>query len=57
VVGVPCSSDVAAEALRLGFPTTTLDVHPILDLTIDGADEVAPNLDVIKGAGGALLRE
>lgn len=54
---VPCSTQVEALAARLGLPLTTLDEHPALDLTIDGADEVAPSLDLIKGAGGALLRE
>jgi ribose 5-phosphate isomerase A len=57
VVGVPCSSFIEAEALRLQVPTTTLDAHPVVDLTIDGADEVDPNLNLIKGGGGALLRE
>jgi ribose 5-phosphate isomerase A len=41
----------------LGIPLTTLEDHPEVDLTIDGADEVDPNLDLIKGGGGALLRE
>jgi ribose 5-phosphate isomerase A len=57
IVGVPCSRQVEAEARKLGFPLTTLDEHPVIDLTIDGADEVDPNLNVIKGGGGALLRE
>jgi len=57
VVGVPCSIQTEAEARQLGIPLTTLDEHPVVDLTIDGADEVAPNLDLIKGGGGALLRE
>jgi ribose 5-phosphate isomerase A len=55
--GIPCSTQVEAEARQLGIPLTTLDEHPVIDLTIDGADEVGPNLDLIKGAGGALLRE
>jgi ribose 5-phosphate isomerase A len=55
--GVPCSTQVEAEARQLGIPLTTLEEHPVIDLTIDGADEVDPNLDLIKGAGGALLRE
>jgi ribose 5-phosphate isomerase A len=55
--GVPCSLEVEAEARRLGIPLTTLDEHPVLDLTIDGADEVDPALNLIKGGGGALLRE
>jgi ribose 5-phosphate isomerase A len=57
VLGVPCSLQVEAEARRLGIPLTTLEQHPVVDLTIDGADEVDPNLDLIKGGGGALLHE
>jgi ribose 5-phosphate isomerase A len=57
VLGVPCSRQVEAEAQRLGIPLTTLDEHPVVDLTIDGADEVDPDLNLIKGGGGALLRE
>ena len=57
IVGVPCSTQVEAEARELGIPLTTLDEHPVLDLTIDGADEVDPALNLIKGGGGALLRE
>ena len=45
------------QAERLGVPLTTLDETPRLDLTIDGADEIAPDLSLIKGGGGALLRE
>ncbi len=55
--GVPCSSQVEKEAGELGIPLTTLEEHPVLDLTIDGADEVDPELNLIKGGGGALLRE
>jgi ribose 5-phosphate isomerase A len=55
--GVPCSRQVEEEAWRLGIMLTTLDERPVIDLTIDGADEVDPNLDLIKGGGGALLRE
>lgn len=57
VVGIPCSRQVATEAERAGVPLTTLDAHPAIDLTIDGADEVDPDLNLIKGGGGALLRE
>jgi ribose 5-phosphate isomerase A len=57
VVGVPSSAETEGEALRLGIPLSTLERHPSLDLTIDGADEVDPALDLIKGGGGALLRE
>ena len=57
VVGVPTSETTRAQAERLGVPLTTLDETPQLDLTVDGADEIAPDLTLIKGAGGALLRE
>jgi ribose 5-phosphate isomerase A len=57
LLGVPCSLQVKEEAQRLGIPLTTLDEHPVVDLTIDGADEVDPRLNLIKGGGGALLRE
>jgi ribose 5-phosphate isomerase A len=57
ILGVPCSVQIEEEARRLGIPLTTLDEHPVVDLTIDGADEVDPHLDLIKGGGGALLRE
>ncbi|MDG6220644.1 MAG: ribose-5-phosphate isomerase RpiA [Candidatus Thermoplasmatota archaeon] len=57
VVGIPTSNDTAALAKELGIPLSTLDEHPIVDLTIDGADEVDPNLCLIKGLGGALVRE
>ena len=56
-LGVACSIHVEKEARHLGIPLTTLEEHPVIDLTIDGADEVDPNLDLIKGGGGALLRE
>ena len=54
---VPTSQETAHLAASLGIPLTTLDVHPTLDLAIDGADEIDPQLNLIKGAGGALLRE
>jgi len=57
VVGVPTSEATRQDAERLGIPLTTLDETPALDLTVDGADEVAPDLSLIKGGGGALLRE
>jgi len=58
VVGVPTSERTAAQARRLGVPIATFAEHQRLDLTIDGADEVAlGTLDLIKGLGGALLRE
>lgn len=57
VLGIPCSSEVEREALTLGIPLTTLREHPVVDITIDGADEVDERLNLIKGGGGALLRE
>ncbi len=57
ILGVAASLRIEAEAQRLGIPLTTLNAHPCIDLTIDGADEVDPQLDLIKGGGGALLRE
>jgi ribose 5-phosphate isomerase A len=57
VVCVPTSEATHAQAVRCGIKLTTLDETPVLDLTIDGADEVDPTLNLIKGAGGALLRE
>jgi ribose 5-phosphate isomerase A len=57
VVGVPTSEGTRNDAERLGVPLTTLDETPELDMTVDGADEIAPDLTLIKGGGGALLRE
>lgn len=57
VVGVPTSEASAALAREVGIPLTTFDAHPVLDVTVDGADEVDPQLDLIKGGGGAHLRE
>jgi ribose 5-phosphate isomerase A len=57
VVGVPTSEATRRDAERFGVPLTTLDETPALDLTVDGADEIAPDLSLIKGGGGALLRE
>ena len=57
VIGVPTSERTAALCSELGVPLTTLDETPELDLTIDGADEIDPELTLIKGGGGALLRE
>ncbi len=57
VIAVPTSEDTAVRCRSHGIPLTTLDEHPRLDLAIDGADEVGPGLDLIKGLGGALLRE
>ena len=54
---MPTSEATAAQAERLGIPLTTLDETPNLDLTVDGADELDDKLRLIKGGGGALLRE
>jgi len=57
IVAVPTSQTTRADAERCGIKLTTLDETPELDLTVDGADEIAPDLSLIKGGGGALLRE
>ena len=57
IVGVPTSESTAALAQQLGITLATLDQRPRLDLAIDGADEIDPALNLIKGLGGALLRE
>lgn len=57
VVAVPTSEATRAQALDCGIRLTTLDETPALDLTVDGADEIGPELALIKGGGGALLRE
>lgn len=55
--GIPTSETTAAQAREVGIPLTTLSDHPLIDLTIDGADEIDPQLNLVKGLGGALLRE
>jgi ribose 5-phosphate isomerase A len=57
IVGVPTSGRTATLCKELGVPLTNLDVTPELDLTIDGADEIGPELALVKGGGGALMRE
>ena len=57
IVGVPTSERTASLCRELGVPLATLDDCPALDLTIDGADELDDCLTLIKGGGGALLRE
>jgi ribose 5-phosphate isomerase A len=57
VIGVPTSERTAQLCMQLGVPLSSLDETPELDLTIDGADEVDSELSLIKGGGGALLRE
>ena len=57
VIAVPTSEATRAQAEQEQIPLSTLDEQMALDLTIDGADEIAPDLTLIKGGGGALLRE
>jgi ribose 5-phosphate isomerase A len=57
LIGVPSSVQTEGQATAAGIPLGSLRNHPRLDLTVDGADEVTPQLDLIKGMGGALLRE
>jgi len=57
IIGIPTSTRTAEQAASLGIPLTTLDDHPKIDLAIDGSDEVDPDLNLVKGRGGALLRE
>ncbi|HEX5509051.1 MAG TPA: ribose-5-phosphate isomerase RpiA [Pseudolabrys sp.] len=57
IIGVPTSEATRIDSERAGVPLTTLDETPLLDLTVDGADEIGPDLSLIKGGGGALLRE
>eukprot|EP00899_Mesostigma_viride_P010267 jgi/Mesvir1/19241/Mv03493-RA.1 len=57
IIAVPTSIRTYEQAKSLGIPLATLDEQPKLDLAIDGADEVDPDLNLVKGRGGALLRE
>jgi ribose 5-phosphate isomerase A len=57
IVGVPTSRQSENRATELGIPLTTLARNPVIDVTVDGADEVDPYLQLIKGLGGALVRE
>jgi len=57
ILGVPTSHQAFLLAVDCGIQITTLNEHPQLDLTIDGVDQVDPNLNMIKGMGGALTRE
>jgi ribose 5-phosphate isomerase A len=57
IVGIPTAEVTAREAERCGVPLGTLEEYPIVDIAIDGADEIDPGLNLIKGLGGALLRE
>lgn len=57
IAAVPCSRKTEMEIDRLGIPKGDLNLYSSLDLTIDGADEVDPQFNLIKGGGGALMRE
>ena len=57
IVCIPTSERTKEQALSLDIPLVTLDTHSKLDVAIDGADEVDPDLNLVKGGGGALLRE
>lgn len=54
IVGIPTSLQTQHLAEQLGIPLTTLDEHPVIDIDIDGADEIDPQLNLIKGGGGAF---
>jgi len=58
IIGIPTSEQTAGQSRQLGIPLSSLEDHPEIDMTIDGADEVElGTLNLIKGRGGALLRE
>ena len=57
IVGIPTSEQTAELAGQLGIPLATLEEHSRIDIDIDGADEIDPQLNLIKGGGGAFLRE
>jgi ribose 5-phosphate isomerase A len=57
IVGIPTSQRTKQLAEQLGIPLTTLEEHAHIDIDIDGADEIDPHLNLIKGGGGAFLRE
>jgi ribose 5-phosphate isomerase A len=57
IVGIPTSEESRRIAIEVGLPLTSFNEHPDIDVTVDGADEVSPHLDLIKGLGGALVRE
>ena len=57
IVAIPTSIRTKEQAESLGIPLVTLDTHSKLDVAIDGADEVDPDLNLVKGGGGALFRE
>lgn len=57
IKAIPTSHQISSLLIEYGIPITTLNEHPIVDIAIDGADEVDPNLNLIKGGGGALTLE
>ncbi len=57
IIGIPTSVETEKLAKQIGIQLSTLEEHPVIDVTIDGADEIDKKLDLIKGMGGALLRE
>jgi ribose 5-phosphate isomerase A len=57
VKGIPTSMQAFSLAVKYGIPVTTLEEHNTIDLSIDGADQIDPNLNLIKGMGAALTRE
>jgi ribose 5-phosphate isomerase A len=57
ILGIPTSSQAFKVAVDCGIQITTLDEHPVIDVTIDGADQLTPELHLIKGGGAALMRE
>lgn len=57
IIGIPCSLQTKQQATELGIPLSTLEEHPNVDILIDGADEIDSQMNMIKGGGGALLRE
>ncbi|KAJ4729209.1 Ribose-5-phosphate isomerase [Melia azedarach] len=57
IVGIPTSKKTLEQAVSLGIPVSDLDSYSVVDLAIDGADEVDPYMNLVKGRGGCLLRE
>jgi ribose 5-phosphate isomerase A len=57
IMGIPTSYQAFLLAIEYKIPITTIDEHPVIDLTIDGADQITPELNLIKGMGAAMARE